>query len=613
MRFLSSYLDFIFEAVAKKEMRLYYSDEFRTMLRRINNSISQALLGAEDSNQVTDVYTLIDITDKNDTISLIQVNRIVRDNPDLGETLPYNIRLSKGGSDFWTKARTEMKIGRWVKRIFTEVHKSQINDTDIEKFVNSYKSTFDGGDLSNFEIVKGDDIKKWYHEARYEISRGQLGNSCMRYGSCQDYFDIYTKNPEVCSLLILKSTDKPEKIVGRSLLWELKDGRKYQDRIYTIKDSDMLLFEAWGRKNNYLLFNGGNYGLKVQLGNHEYSKYPYMDTFCAYNPKTKILADDEELWPTEGYYLLQDTNGGYRSDDVVWSDWCDEYIPRDTAVRCVNVNDWLPKDEAKYLKYKDIWVAPDSDDVVWSEYHEEYYMMDDCVYSELMSDWLFTNNENVIEVNISSDGDTDWCVKSKTELYIKVGDDYYSRKDCVKDPYTNEYKFKDRDYEKSLDEKLMKEFGIEINDTTLDRRGNPVTKVIDDVRADLKERLLNVELTDDIKNIIEEDKVYKESIRGVYWGLNKEDNPTSEDMFDIIKSFMIAKSTSGYNTTTFYYILMEGYKEYSHRRPMTKSPEKRFQLFYSAGMMRLMIKFCQSFDYSLFPEEIYKRYLFITI
>jgi hypothetical protein len=239
--------------------------------------------------------------------------------------------------------------------------------------------------------------------------------------------------------------------------------------------------------------------------------------------------------------------------------------------------------------------------------------MEDCVYSELMRDWLFTDNENVIEVIINSDGDTDWCVKSKTELYITVDDKYYSRRDCVKDPYTNEYKFKDSEYEKSLDEKLMKDFGIERNDNTLDRRGNPTTQVIDDVKNDLKEKLISVELTDDIKSIIEEDKIYKESIRGVYWGLNKDDNPTVEDMFDIIKSFMITKSTSGYTTTTFYNSLMEGYKKYSYHRPMSKSPEKRFQIFYSAGMMKLMIKVCQTFDYSLFPEDIYKRYLFITI
>jgi hypothetical protein len=38
MRFLSNYLDFIFEAVAKKEMRLYYSDEFRKLLDKVSKN-----------------------------------------------------------------------------------------------------------------------------------------------------------------------------------------------------------------------------------------------------------------------------------------------------------------------------------------------------------------------------------------------------------------------------------------------------------------------------------------------------------------------------------------------------------------------------------------------
>ena len=119
-------------------------------------------------NQILDIYTLIDITEKNDTISLIQVNRITRGNPELGETLPYNIRDKKRGSEFWTKARTEIGIGRWVRRVFTEVHKSTILDSKIEEFVNLYKAAIDGGDLTNFELVSGEDIRKWYHENNYK-------------------------------------------------------------------------------------------------------------------------------------------------------------------------------------------------------------------------------------------------------------------------------------------------------------------------------------------------------------------------------------------------------------------------------------------------------------
>lgn len=610
MRFISRYLDFIFEAVAKKEMRLYYSDEFRNMLKRLQDksSIAQALLSAENSNQITDVYTLIDVTDKNDTISLIQVNRIIRDNPDLIDTLPYSIRDKSRGSDFWSKARTEMKIGRWVKRIFTEVHKSSLEDSKIEQFVNQYKSTFDMGS-SSLDLVRGEEIRKWYLESNYEIVRGQLGNSCMRYRSCQNYLDIYVKNPEVCGLLIMRSSDNPDKIVGRALVWKLKDGTNYQDRVYTIHDSDREIFENWADRNNYSTYNSSYKTMEVQLGNHEYSEYPYMDTFVCYNPVTKLLSSNEELWPDYGYYMLQNTDGTFRSDDVVYSNWHDEYIPRNQAVRCENVEDWLHRDEAKYLEYKDIWVAP-NDDVVFSEYDDEYYLIDDCVYSELMEEWLYRKVKDLIEVITDENGSIDYCVKSRIDLYIKVGDNYYSRIDCIKDPFTNEWKFKTREYEKELDEKLMTDFNIERNDNTLDRNGSPVTKIVEQVRDDLKTRLLKLKLSDDLKNEIVDNLIYKNQVRGVYWGLNKDDMPDEEDMFALIKAYIITPNR-GSRSTSYQTSLMGSFVFY--RSEEMNKYERKFKNFHSVGVLYRMIKVCESFDYSKLPDDIYKRYLFISI
>jgi hypothetical protein len=612
MKFLSKYIDFIFESVAKKEMRLYYSDEFRNTLRRISSKsgIAQALLLSEDSNQMLDTYTLIDITEKNDTISLIQVNRITRSNPDLGETLPYKIRNKD--SEFWNKARTEMKIGRWAKRIFTEVNPTTVSDVKIQEFVDLYKSSIDGGDLKDFELVSGEDIRKWYYEGNYEERRGQLGNSCMRYRSCQDYLDIYVKNPDVCQLLILKSEDTEDKIKGRALIWKLDGGGYYMDRIYTINDSDRYLFQDYARINKIEnTYDGTSESqLKVQLGNHIYREYPYMDTFVCYNPTTKVLRDDEDLWPGQGYIRMQSTNGGFDAEDAVYSDWDDEYISRENAVYCNNVDGWLNRDSARYLEYKDEWAAP-TDDVVYSEYHGEYFFMDDCVYSELMSDTLYPENENVIEVIVNSNGDTDYCVKSRNDLYIKVGDEYYSRRDCVKDPYTKEYKFKDSEYEKELDEKLMSEFGIERNDTTLDRDGSPVDKVLSEVREDLKNRLLSLKITDDIKKEITENRIYKEHVRGVYWGLSKESMPDEEDMFALLKAYASMKPKS-FSYSNVYLSSLMGRFVFYRSEEMDKY-EKKFKSFHSAGVLRQMIRVCQSFDFSIFPDDVYKRYLFTSL
>jgi hypothetical protein len=613
MKFLSNYLDFIFEAVAKKEMRLYYSDEFRNLLTKIQSksSVAQSLLSAEDSNQMLDIYTLIDITDKNDTISLIQVNRIIRDNPDLGERLPYNIRHKKSGwpsSEFWNKARTEMKIGRWTKRIFTEVHKTDLSDSKIEEFVNLYKSSIDGDDLTNLELVRGEDIRKWYLYTNYEASRGQLGNSCMRYSNCQDFLDIYVKNPEFCQLLILKSEDNKDKIKGRALVWKLTSGDYYMDRIYTINDSDKLLFKDYARVNKMEnSYDGGiNETLEVKLGDYTYEKYPYMDTFVVYNPTTKILRDDEDLWPGQGYINIQNTNGGFGAEDAVWSEWEGEYINRENAVRCANVEDWLSRDSARYLEYKDEWAAP-TDEVVWSQYHGEYFFSDDTVYSDLMSDNLYPDNEDVIEVIINSNGDNDWCIKSREDLYIKVGNDYYSKKECIKDPFTNEYKFKDKDYQKSLDEKLMKEFGIEINEENY-KSGQPTRKTINLVKEELESKLLKLKLSDKIKELIEQNEKYK-NILHKYKSYKQSVLPTEEDIFILLKSYL---SYSGLSYKFSWRVIgtLEGkFLFYGGDRDIT---EKRFDEFRTSGIIKEMIDVCASFDLSEFPEDIYKRYVFLS-
>jgi hypothetical protein len=625
MRFLSNYLDFIFEAVAKQEMRLYYSDEFRNILRRIQNksSIAQALLSSEDSNQMLDIYTLIDITEKNDTISLIQVNRITRANPDLGETLPYNIRDKKRGSEFWTKARTDIGIGRWTRRIFTEVHKSTILDSKIEEFVNLYKAAIDGEDLTKFELVSGDDIRKWYLKDNYEQERGQLGNSCMRYRGCQDFFDIYVKNPEVCQLLILKSDDDKNKITGRALIWKLTDGDYYMDRIYTINDSDKLLFQDYARINKIENSYDGNSSsdLEVKLGDHTYQKYPYMDTLVVYNPTTKILRGDEDLWPGQGYISIQDTQGGFRAEDAVYSDWDDEYINRENAVYCTNVDSWLSRDSAKYLEYKDVWAAP-TDDVVWSEYHREYFFMDDAIYSEIMSDILYPDNENVIKIEINSDGNIDWGVKSRSDLYIIEWIDekprYFLREDCIKDPFTGEYHFKDEkvgegknivEYSKYLDRTIAEKLGIVLDDTNTDRNGNPHDSLIQKVREDLKNLMKDFEITDKIKETIDNNSIWKSNVRGVFWGIGKENMPTEEDMFLVIKAYPTIYPMSNpfrHVSSLTWNILTERVKDFS-------GSEKKFNIFKSEGILRNMTKAAYIFDYSLFPEEIYLRYLFITV
>jgi hypothetical protein len=624
MRFLSNYLDFIFEAVAKKEMRLYYSDEFRKLLDKVskNNKYAKFLLSAEDSNQITDIYTLVDITDKNDTISFIQVNRILRSNPDTKTYpnddvyfLPRNITNDKS-NEFWNKGRTEISIGRWLRRIVTEVHKSSITDSDIETFVNQYKAAVDG-DINNFELVNGEDIKKWYHENNYLERRGQLGNSCMRYNSCQNFLDIYVKNPEVCQLLILKSEDNKDKITGRALIWKLTDDSYFMDRIYTINDSDRLLFndffEKWMIKNSYRVSDENTHYLEVKLGDHTYEKYPYMDTFVVYNPTTKILRDDEDLWPGQGYIKIQDTSGGFEEDDGIWSEWYGEHISREGSVWCENINSYVYTDDATYLDYKDEWAYP-NEDVVWSEYHSENFYKDDAVYSEVMNDYLYPDNEQVIEVEISKN-DTDWLVKSRTDLYIEqiiVGETkYFLRKSYIKDPYTGEYHFIDEKENRSDTMTWGDLLYHKIREELFPGDDCEHRELVQKVKKKLYDSYKSGELnTKEVISSIESNEVYVKSLKNVYWGMDSSELLTPGEMIPSLlasitftESFLSTSSKISLFTSEIEKVTGEGDLNLKYKKMM------RLDYRY----IRALYKMNKSFDYSSFGKEIEKLYLLLTL
>lgn len=601
---LLNYFDFIIENA--DSFRLYYSKSFKDILYRIRDnfehggdeySIAQFLISAENSNQLVNKFTLIDVTDKNDTISLIQANRIIRKFPHLTDgELTNDIRYDLN-NEFWKSSlRTNIGVGKWTRRIIKDVYKTTgYNDVMLEKFVNAYKFTFDSvnkiGD--RFEVVSGEDIKKWYLQDNYKLIKGQLGNSCMRQSSKQSFFEIYTKNPEVCRLLILKDESDDSKIMGRSLLWNLKNGKKYQDRIYMINDSDKLLFEKWADNNEYLKYDDSfslDY-LEVQLSDNEYEKYPYMDTFIVYNPHTKILKADEDLWPGQGYIKLQNTDGSYRSGDVVYSEYHDEYIDRGSAVEC-NVNygdgtDWLYRESAIYLDYRGEWWASD-ENIIWSEFHEEYFLIDDVVHSERLNDYLWTESDLVIEIESNSYGDVDYVPKSRIDLYIEIDGKYYDKQNIIKDPYTNEWQFKDKmmDGYKTYNEYLLEKLEGEL--------GKDKDIVTDKIIKKFKEGDYP-----DIKDIIKENPIYK-NIWGVYWGLSKDKKPTEDDMICLLFAAIVG-------STGIYYP--------HYIKKFSEDVYNKYNTWYNTDrrLASRIHRFIDSFDYTEMDEDIYKIWLWFNL
>ena len=135
----------------------------------------------------------------------------------------------------------------------------------------------------------------------------------MKHNSCQDFLKIYCENPDKIKMLILFEDAKSDKIIGRSLLWDLGN-YKIMDRIYTCNDNEYTIhFKNWASKNGYLHKSDQNWystlffenenqekqeiKIEVELKNYNYSKYPYLDTFKFLNMNTGTLKnyiDDNE-------------------------------------------------------------------------------------------------------------------------------------------------------------------------------------------------------------------------------------------------------------------------------------------------------------------------------
>ena len=174
---------------------------------------------------------------------------------------------------FSTKGRSETRIGRFVRSLSNQLGQ-KFSDKEIEDFVNMYKASESSKD--DFKLVSGKEIKDYYLlDSYFSPTKGTLGNSCMRYPECQDYFDIYVKNPESCQMLIL--LNKEGKLLGRALVWKIFEmelnkecpAKYFMDRIYTYKDSDAVKFRNLAESKGWVYrkrdSNSSNYNTLVYL------------------------------------------------------------------------------------------------------------------------------------------------------------------------------------------------------------------------------------------------------------------------------------------------------------------------------------------------------------
>jgi len=249
-------------------------------------------------------------TDSNDKISYLPTAKLKKDD----DFDPYGKGIG----------RVTLKVGRFINKFVPSTIMQELNITksDIESFVNLYKSWFDKSKFT-FKVVDGEELRYWYDEENYLTPNGvggsTLWNSCMRYQKRLKFLDLYCKNSDIKMLVMLEDVGGELKLRARALLWDnvdvLKDysgvlpsNIKIMDRIYSVFDSDVISFKKWAFENGYIPKFEQNakshqfFDIKgevvrirctVDLKKHKFSYYPYLDTFPFFNYQDGVISNDE--------------------------------------------------------------------------------------------------------------------------------------------------------------------------------------------------------------------------------------------------------------------------------------------------------------------------------
>lgn len=384
--------------------RITYSSSFNQMLSKLADASKVAERLRIYFNTTNKEANYISM--RGEMCSFLPAGREHKTNPDTGKWL--------------RDGRQEMKPAKLARKLLIEDRNTDLDATDFEKFANAVKSYVsvlgdDDGNGKNiqFKLVTGEDIRYYYYDENYSELMGKDSNlwgSCMRSEDCQEYFDIYTDNAEVCSLLV--ALDKDEKVLGRALVWTFTDGKRGMDTIYA-NESLFESFISWAVDNqayykdrqscHHQCFDRLNrervdYTPYVQLKKWRFSNYPYMDTLSILTDYGKIMIDRPS---GDDYKILRDTGGGYEDgeddeqyvtlengdrcheSDARWLDYrgangrIEGYYHSDSVVRC-NHGGYRLEDDCVVINGN--WYETDDDNVYYVDSREEYYLVDDVVF-----------------------------------------------------------------------------------------------------------------------------------------------------------------------------------------------------------------------------------------
>ena len=564
---LYSYDDFLLEEYLKLDLPLYYSKELKSTLASIaskGDPVASFLYYGESTDSVKSDITLVGLGQGNDKVSFIQVNRILRMiDKQLGDPESKNQGTGYGQTEqdyinqiwrikhnfdhpAWKEQRTELGVGRFATKISQKAGKN-FTPVQINDFVDKFKAyiDFQTTKKDRFEVVQGEEIRKWYDEDTYEDPEYHLNNSCMRYSRCQDYLDIYVENTNQVTMVIMKGTD-PDKIIGRALIWKLDNGEIYLDRPYANNDEDINLFKEWGRNKGYSVYSDYKHK-EVTLDKANFKYYPYMDTFKWLNRGKKLLSTDSSEFDdgNDDWVKLEDTGGGYtEAQQGVWSDHDGEYIDEEYAVWAEDIQSYIHSDDSYYLEYKDQYVSQGAN-VVHSEYDSQYYLEEDTVHSEYLDDYVYA--EDAIEVYYTSEDETwvpdNFMTRGLADEYSIGGKWISCLSACVfKSPFEDEYLFRNGTLlvykledgtmvtQLEADEREIDLKGIESEYVELDEYMSKVEKITqEDLLTQLKEfNFAGIEITR-FRDIVKSRGGFRSDLR-TFFGDN-----TNETFADLIR------------------------------------------------------------------------------
>lgn len=344
---IKSYYDFLLESI------LYTSPDFVNILKSIDDVVAKDFIQLIDKDVETP-YNALNVTDKNDTISFLPDNQFQRKLPS------SNLETLLKGSP------NKTSVGRLVQKILHDNEKNY-SPNQITEFTDKFKAAWTKyytkeEEKEPIRVVTGEEIRHWYLSDYYsEESRkgiGTLGKSCMRYPGCQDYFDIYVENPDVCKLIILTKDDDGEEVLdGRALLWKTENDGWYLDRIYFTDASQKILIKDFAVKN-YSVKHGYDFGsiprLSVQLTSKTtyYDNYPYMDSFpYYYTVERKLYNYEPSVSNRAQLYNIQQTDGSFERLDLVYCELDDNYYDPDDMIYSNYHGCSIPISHSVYSEY----------------------------------------------------------------------------------------------------------------------------------------------------------------------------------------------------------------------------------------------------------------------